>query len=289
MGKVRKAREDDFDKVLGLLLSIGGASIDVERWKRLFTNHWNTEEDYFGYVLMDGERAVGFLGMIFSRRKIGALLLKVCNLTSWVVEEKFRTESLKLIEPIAQMNDYLITNFTAQKKVSFILKRYGFNELDKHWIIIPPIVTPSTLVLKWRCKFITDVREIEDVVIGNDLQLFEDHKKFQCGHIVIQNNGGYCYIVYHRSCRKGLPFAYIDHISDTDFFLKHLAYLRIAVAIHARAVAIIVDERLLKKRMAALSFRRKMPGPSIKIYRCGQNVDPAMIDNMYSELVLLRM
>ena len=287
MADLRKATADDFGLVRELLASIGGARIEENTWRQLFVDHWNTGENYFGYVLLDGGEAVGFLGMMFSRRDFGSLNVKVCNLTSWVVKAGYRTESLKLLAPIAQMRDYLFTNFTAQKKVSFILKKFGFTEIDRYWVIIPPIVAiPAPAA---RRRFITDAREIERTISGKDLQIFRDHVKLRCEHAVITAGDTYCYIVFNRVNKKRIPFAQIDYISDIEVFHQNLAYMRNRIVFHAKAAAILIDERFLHNKLPRMSFRYRMPEPSPRLCRTDLDIAPAFIDNMYSELVVLGM
>lgn len=290
MAEVRKAYASDFPQVLPLLRSMDGPRFDVDRWRQLFGAHGSTREDHCGYVLVDGSDIVGFLGMIFSERQMGTTKVKLCNLTSWVVHERFRAESLKLLMPLRQMNDYVVTNFTANRTVSQLsLSLFRFRELEKHWVVIPPVPTWSLVKALGRCRIITDVTEIERMIAGPDLEILADHRDVGCHHLVIESLDAYCYVVYHRARKKRIRVAHIDYISNAKVFGDAIGVARLAIAFGSRALAVVVDERLLRGWRPALSFRYAMPKPSPRIYRPARDIDPALIDTLYSELVLLGM
>lgn len=287
MAILRKATSADFEKVYGLLVSMQGTPHDRETWRRLFTNHWNTDEGYCGYVLMDGEEAVGFLGMIFCRREITGRQLKACNVTTWVVKPRYRAESLKLVMPLLRMKDYLLTNFTAREDVSFIFGKLGFKELDKGWTIIPPVPTTGAITALRNFRFSFGAEAVAPLLNSGDLAILEDHRRFGCGHLVISGKSGYCYVVYHGCIRKHLPFMCIDHISDPALFCAALGYLRLALPLRARAFGMIAGDRLLMGNTAPLVVHKAMARPSPCIYRTPIDLPPGKVDSLYSELVLL--
>ena len=178
MAVVRKATAADFDKVHILLASMEGPRLAKEKWRGLFIDHWNSEEGYFGYVLVDGDEVVGFMSMLFTQRKFSSHTLKVCNLNSWVVKEKYRAEGLKMVMPLSRMKEYLLTTLTANKNVSYIFSKLGFKTLDSCWIIIPPIPTAFSLVSAFKYRFIFELSQIPCFLAGDDLKIFEDHKHF---------------------------------------------------------------------------------------------------------------
>jgi len=63
---VRKAISSDMYPVCKLLResTLNSNWIGVNVRKRMFQDPWAGGEDYFGYVMLDGEEIVGFLGMV---------------------------------------------------------------------------------------------------------------------------------------------------------------------------------------------------------------------------------
>ena len=79
MAIVRKAVLQDFQKAYPLFVKFNNPRLSKNDWQQLFVDHWRSNEGYFGYVLEDKERIVGFLGLMFSRRVINVKEEKFCN------------------------------------------------------------------------------------------------------------------------------------------------------------------------------------------------------------------
>ena len=141
MPKVSKVSIQHFDIIFPLLNSFDN-SHSKEQWKHIFQQPFNNGEDNCGYALFDDEKVVGFLGYIYSEKLIGNKLNKFCNLTTWVVDEEYRNNSLQLIYPILKMKDYCITNYIPAKNVYDVSKKLGFKDLDVFENIILPVINP---------------------------------------------------------------------------------------------------------------------------------------------------
>jgi len=59
------ARAEDFEKVYPLFLEFNNPYVTKEHWRQLFVDHSGCQDGRFGYILFDGEDAVGFLGTTF--------------------------------------------------------------------------------------------------------------------------------------------------------------------------------------------------------------------------------
>ena len=63
-----------------------------------------------GYILFENKKKiVGFLGTIFSKRQISKKTINHCYLHSWIVDNKFRTQSFRLLIPILEKNFFIST------------------------------------------------------------------------------------------------------------------------------------------------------------------------------------
>ena len=80
---VRKALVDDFDDTYPLLKNFNNSALAKENWKQLLISHWKTDTDYYGYVLVDDKKVVGYLGMLFAikvtKRRIPRKFVKGCE------------------------------------------------------------------------------------------------------------------------------------------------------------------------------------------------------------------
>jgi len=279
----RKATERDFDSVYALLKGLNPI-ISKERWQSIFLNNWRSEEDHVGYLLEDEGRAVGFLGYLFSKRTINGRSEKFCNMTSWHVEEKYRSNSLMLLYPLLNMPGYTVTNFTAASgDLRRVLKRLGLQVLDDRSVVIYP-------ALVWNrtsgqdAELVFDKSELEARLSGKELEVFRDHSAFDCMHVLIRSDREDCYVILAETSRRGLPILSIQYISDADAFVRCINSVLLRLLWKCGRLFLQVDKRMLKGRFI----------PNCKITNSGcerlyrsATVSKEDVDNLYSELFLL--
>ena len=123
MIRVEKVDCANFKGIQDILTDIW-ASDSQAKGRKIFDYQWLRDESHCGLILVDGDRTVGFLGMIFSRRQINDKVEKFCNLTSWYVHEDYRSRAIFMILPLHGMKDYTITDLTPAKNVYTVSKGY---------------------------------------------------------------------------------------------------------------------------------------------------------------------
>jgi hypothetical protein len=57
------------------------SGIKAATWRRLFDHGWS--DHGLGFMLLDGNAIVGFLGAIAARRQVNGEAALVCNVSSW--------------------------------------------------------------------------------------------------------------------------------------------------------------------------------------------------------------
>ena len=126
---VEKVNSSMFEDVYNLLNKFENARVNKSHWKNLFCHPCVTPEDYVGFKLQNDQTIVGFIGLIFCKREIRGEIHKFCNLTSLIVEEEYRRETLALFLEIREIEGYTLTNLTPSKEVYSICKALGFLSL----------------------------------------------------------------------------------------------------------------------------------------------------------------
>ena len=286
MVSIRKAYPEDFDVIYPLLSKFNNPYLTKDIRKQLFVNHWNAEEDYFGYVMMDDDRVVGFLGLIFSRRLVRNKIHKFCNMTSWIVEKEYRGRSIFLLLPVLKLKTYTLTDFTPSREVYAILKKAGFEEFETHYRLIFP--SPNISRLWSNCEVIFDRNIIQKKLNKRDYQIYKDHQFPHCYHLIIKSKYGECYLVIGRMVRKKFPFfiAQIYYINDLDVFRKCIGMARSEIYFRTKVFAIYVDERFLREKK--IIFSKKMVLKNPRMYR-SYTLSKEDMDSLYSESVLFNM
>lgn len=287
MPVIKKALAGDFESIYPLLRELNDTTLTKEDWRQLFVNHCGGEENYFGYALFEGGRAIGFLGLIFSHRLVGGSMRKFCNMTSWIITKEFQRRGLGrmlLLETI-KLNDHTIVDLTATKDTVKMLKENGFKELEDSAELVLPV--PSINILHDGCSAELAGSVIKKYLSGDDLKIYNDHLKFNCIHFMIRSVDGNCYVVATETKRKGLPFAHVHYIGDIDVFSKHIRHVIMRLCVSLRVLGFFIDERFLKGKKIRYAIRRRLP-PS-KFFRSDSLDREHIADNLYTELIVLNL
>ncbi len=286
MATVHKATIDLFDQIYPLLEYFNIRGMNRDKWFQLLSTRRSSRHDHFGYVLMDEEKAVGFLGAMFYERIIGGREEPLCNLFCWYVLEEYRSskESLLLLLAVLKHRNTTITSLTSSAKALMIYERFQFTPLEtkiRIFFLLPVVPLPSTV------DFISDPRVIESRLNPQEKKLFQVHRFPACHHLLLvsQSNGeDYCYLVYNCLRKKGLHFTQICYISDRELFERAFARLQWFFFRHNRTLLTVID-----KRLAGTSG----PGPGLdytlrypRLFR-SVGLQPEQIDNLYTELLFL--
>ena len=255
-----------------------------EHWRKLFINHWNVQEDYFGYILVDRDRVVGFLGLMFSSMIINHTKQKFCNFTSWVVQKDYRSESIKLLFPVLRLRDYTLTSHTMSSDTYFIFRRLGFSDLENSLVIILPVPKPEGFLRK--CQVMVNSSSIAQFLDEKNLKIYHDHSNLDAHHIFVQTEHGQCLVVATRPIKKNLPFAHLHYISNLNVFVECVGKIRLVVCLQLKAAAILVDKRCLRGERISQSLEYTLPQPRLYKSDCLNKDD---ITALYSELILLNL
>ena len=290
MVKIERAQLEHFEDIYKLLLSFKYTRNTKNDWKNLFIDHFQSEKNYYGYILKDGERIVGFINYLFAKRKFNGKVVTFCNIGSWIVLEKYRNKSLSLLMPLLRIKDCIFTNFTASKTVYKILKTLRFKEVGDDFIIIPPIPGISFLEIFESDTRILFGERVKKYLNEDELIIYNDHSnpEFKCKHILLKDSMGTCYIIAKRAYRNKVPFLHIHYISNSKIFSEHAGILRVICPFYFKVFSIIVDKRFLgsEKINNVISY-------NLQSHRlCKSNLSHPVdnlekIDHLYSEFIIL--
>ncbi|NNJ24982.1 GNAT family N-acetyltransferase [Alienimonas chondri] len=251
-------------------------------WRNVFDYAWEKPEGHAGYALLEDGEAIGFLGMIFSRRTVDGREERFCNLHTWWVREDRRGHSLALLRPITRLRGYTITHFTPGDRVRAVLRRLGFADLSSQLTILPPPGrigrTPAGVTLSF------DADEITNRVSDEERRLLTDHRPYPVEPLLVEEGGARCLVLHGHVLRHRLPYVHVSYFSDRDLFLKREPAIRAALLDRYQVRFAAVDTRLVP----GLRFPRgfKFWAPANALFK-SERVPPERIDNLYSDVTLL--
>ena len=256
------------------------------QWQPIFEYQWSREEAYCGLVLKDGDRTVGFLGMIFSRRLIDGKIEKLCNLTNWFVQKPYRSRAISLLLPLFAMRDYTITDLSPSRNVYRIQQKLGFKDLDARGRIMLPIGRRLFEPTAPRIEITLDPQQIQSKLTGEHLRIFNDHRDYPCSHLLAVSEDRFCYLIYARQKNKRLTYAHVHYISDPEFFALVYRDIRRTILAESKAGYILIESRFVRGLSLPLSFSLSFRAPKQYL---SSTLKPVQIDNLYSEIILLNL
>lgn len=280
MARIRKAYSEDFALVMPLLARFNNPNISEDNWMGLFRDKWQSSEDYYGLILEDEGEAKGFLGTIFSHRNIDGKIYKFCNLSAWIVDEKYRGKSLILLSEAMKLNDYTITDLTASEKVSKIIEKFGFIPFEDSVRILLPMNLLKAASGKYKLEF--DFDEICSRINENEKQILNDHKQLNVGFVLVEKGSDHSLIIYKKIRKKGIPFVNLHYIGNNALFADSKDLLTFKLCKKEKCPAIMFDSRLAGGRN--IGIKRMLSSPR---YFLSKELGAGNIDTLYSELLIL--
>ena len=259
---------------------------DEQDWRNVFDYAWDLGEGHCGYALLDGGKVVGMLGMVFSERQIDGAIKKFCNLHTWWVREDHRGRSLALLRPILKLDEYTITHFTPCDTVRAVTKRLGFKTLNSQLRILLPGGFFRRGPASDEAAVVYDETAIEEILKDQDRKILLDHRPYRPGNLLVDDGHDYCYVLYTYVVRHRLPYCHIQYISNKHIFAKYETAIRALLLRRHRVKFVVIDDRIFPDMRFRSSF--KFWAPAHALYK-SSDVLPEQIDNLYSDIVFLRL
>lgn len=282
---VKKALYDDFEKIYLLLLEFNNPNLTKADWKQLFVNYCGSGEDYFGYVLLDQNNVVGFLGLIFSNRLVDDKIHKFCNMTSFIIKKEYQGKGFGrlLFSELIKLTDYTIITLPPPLKTLKMHITHGFKELEDSYRLILPI--PSISGFLNNCSVLFKSEDLRNNLNTKELKIYNDHLKCKCIHLLIKTKEGNCYIISKRIMRKKMLFAEIHYLSNLFIFLKHIDSIRVNIPLNLKVLGLLIEERFLKGAEIRYSITRKFH--RARLFKSLSLSKDKITDNLYTESLIL--
>lgn len=286
---VRPANHSDAPQILDLLVKVmpGGNKPGARaRWQKLFAIPWQEPQAPSGYLLEEDRSIKGFIGTLFSKRRIGSKTYSLINLTTWAVEVSCRSASLSLLAPILALKDHTITDLSASPQAAAVLQALGFKPLDNQRICFPalPLFAPGkSLSLSF------DKESIIRKLTPEQQEHFLAHKGTGCFHtLAITAEGTTLYLIGTVRYLRGIRSVYIHYCSNKSLFAEYAGQLAWQLGRKLKAMVMLIDSRLCenKNQLRGIYFRQTLKTPML--YRSAEQDFPVQeLDNLYTECVLL--
>lgn len=293
--RVRPANPQDAEAITRLLHE--GFRLDHIRsqdWRALLTYEWSTDTDKpnLGFVLTGGDTIIGFLGTVYSRRRLKGQTLSVCNLTSWYVLPQYRGwGALLLLRAALQDKTVAYTSLTPGAEATAIFQALGFRSVERKKFYFSPFGNAKTLLNRRpQLEFRHD--QIRKLLSNDERRIFDDHERYDCVHLVVRDGPEQGYLVlkkrpFGRPLLRKIPgtsrlgYSEVLYCSTPKLLSRHLERIKLSVMRRQKTIGFIVGEQMLASPLPRGKNRQHK-----ELYR-SHGLDGEAFDMLYSEFVLL--
>jgi hypothetical protein len=281
--RVTAIQDADIRSVAEFLHAELSSAVSAESWAAAMRVPWKVDAPNHGYALVDiaTDQVVGAYLAFYSEREIDGRTERFCNLGAWCVRPEHRLSGVRLLRSLLdQEEDYHFTDLSPSGSVPSINTRLGFQFIDTTTALVPNLPWPSW---PFGGSVSADPEVIESTLTGEELELYRDHAATAAArHLVLRSGEEWCYVVFRRDRRKGLPlFASVLHVSNPALFRRMARPLARHLLLRHRLPVSLVELRVAGARPAVSVL---LPRPRPKMFR-SRHLTEDRIDYMYSELV----
>jgi len=270
----------DLDRVGAFLHQHLNTRISSHEWAAIARTPWPVDAPNHGFMLLDGTDVVGVYLAFYSDRTVNARTERFCNLGAWCVLPAHRLHSLSLLRALLRQPGYHFTDLSPSGNTVPVNERLKFSRLDTATALLPNIPWPS-----WPggIRITSERSAIERALTEPQLQIYRDHRNARAAHhVVMEQNGDRCYVIFRRDRRKNLPlFASVLYVSNPSLFRSMAKVFGRHLLLRYGVVMTLVELRVSGGQPAG-SFLVRSSRP--KMFKSASLL-PDQIDNLYSELV----
>jgi GNAT superfamily N-acetyltransferase len=275
---VRPAGEADSGGVVDLLHGQMSSKITRERWRGLLDYPWRPADASRGTVAIDGERVVGFLGLVYADRPIEGRVERFCNICAWYLHKDYRGRGIGREIQYQSIADkrLVYTLVTATDGTDRAFRGGGFQVLDdERYVLRRGAESP-------RLEWLEGADAVEAELSPAERKILRDHRAFNLRHILVRAGGRSCYlIVQAKKQGEDVNYHQVMHLTDPDFVTENGQAIADAILEEGRAV-FAVDKRFLPEPMRWESEKLRRP----RLFSA-PHLPPSAIDHLYNEIVIL--
>ena len=275
-------RDEDLPEFCRFLTENLSRERTAEAWAQAFRQPWCRAKPNNGFLLRSEGRVVGGIGAIYADRTIRGQECRFCNITSWCVQDAFRSQSMRLAMALTSQPGLHFTDLTPTEVVSKTLQYLKFKPMDERHMIVPnrPAV-PSWL---GGARIVTDIARIEALLSPDDAKALRDHRHLPwLRHLAVGRDGAWCHVVWKPTRLRNIPGAMVLAVSDPEVFLRYRTAVGSHLLLRHGLPYLRVEIRLLPR---VQGYARILSGYCNKVYR-SDTLEAADISNLYTELVAL--
>ena len=275
MTKVYPVKQKDLPNLAKFIEN--NTEIKYKKAKKLISCKWEKSIKNYGFMLKHNNIIVGYWGCLYSSRIINNKKIIFGNMTNWVVKKEYRQYSLILLVPIIKQSKCVITNFTANKKVSKILELFGFKKLDDGEITFNFFsgLFKNFFDIKTKIKEVSSSTKLKK----NFQSIIHDHNNFKIIPLILSFNEKKVFCLFLK--RPGGKFGNVKlmYSNDYQFVIQKINKIINFFIKKHRIFSISIDKRFVQSNK--LFFLKETS--KNKYFFSEKKINRKNIDLLYSE------
>jgi hypothetical protein len=188
----------------------------------------------FGYLLEAEGAVVGALLLIFSR-PCGDDGIR-CNVSSWYVEQKFRSYASLMVAKALRDKDVTYVNVTPSPHTLPIVQAQGYSQYSRGTFVAAPLLQPGP----GQAKIVTAGGRAPTGTRRSDQKILTEHAKFGCiGFWCETAERAYPFVFLPRLIKGVVPCARLVYCEGLDSFVRFAGSVGRFLAGRGRPVILI--------------------------------------------------
>ena len=258
--------------------------LDFKKISQILKINYN-KKNPLGYVLKKNKKVVGFVGTLFSKRKINNKNYIFCNIHSWIVNEAHRISSHLLFDSLIKKK-YVITVLSPLDKLCGIFKKMGFDILVMKYRIIF-LINLFSFFNKNSFHIEKNLMSIKKKLSNNDWKIFQDHSNPSFIKFIIfnENKKSNSSLIISKIIRKKNYFNVLNilYVSNEKFVREN--WSSINAKIHSEFKVFFCGQYFLNEKDCALP-NNVILSLNFKKNICVKNLPTQnKFDTIYSEII----
>ncbi|MFK8080361.1 MAG: GNAT family N-acetyltransferase [Granulosicoccus sp.] len=259
--------------------------IPVSRWRQLMNYRWLDEKPDFGRVVESDGKILGFCGMVYADRMIGADQKslrheRIVSMSSWYLDKSLRGQGLGRDMLLSAIEDPSLTyaTLTNSRKPLGIVEALGFRALENH-----RYVWRKTGAVDSAVSVTDNLATIRSSVEAQQLQLLDDMSDLPLVPMLLQSHDRQA-LLFFSIKSKGADVTWFDLMYSSDLELFADCAQALANRLLPDTPSVLASDGRFITKPSVGGVYEPLP---VARYFISNSVLPHELDNLYSELQLL--
>lgn len=215
----KKVFSSDYDFVSPLIDKFDGGSLSKEKKRLLFNSKWSSAVDFVGVMIVDKNKPIAYLGLIFSDREIDGSKQIFCNLSSLIIDPDYRGQKLshKIIQYLQSLGNFTLTAITPIPSLYKMYESNGFQSVNDYRTAF------------WKHYFLKKSQSFQ-IFFNKDIpkqdlsttecSILEDHLGTNCTFVLFKNKQNQAFLVLKNKIAQRRKFITNKWLNYLDYALR---------------------------------------------------------------------